>query len=253
MTATECNNIKVFSNPKRPSIFYIAPLETITAFKSDFGGPYSRWLGYDVNQLNAKYFHTKKLLINLLAGLLSIKLLVKKEYYSNILVNLSKTFNYLESNMKLSEFERNGLHVGFDEIFLLELFKKLITTQQSLYFMNDRDPKNLDPQDVINKKKLINTINDMTLFTLNHDVNLSLYKDNIYLLGTYGRLKLYKNIKRIDLPECDLKDDPTGSLKCANQMVSQIVRQEMNTYIDISVKKPGTLELEYISSFNNLK
>ncbi len=125
VTNLDCHNIKIFENSNK--IFYILPMnhsiENIWYHNNLKHGSYTGWLNYYKNVLEKSHFESHQNFYELLAGIFGIKLILKKSYYSNILINLNSIMNKLDEKV-ISEYR---LNIGFDEIFLLSLYKKIAT------------------------------------------------------------------------------------------------------------------------------
>ena len=160
----DCHNISIYEKNKN-YLFYLPDInirddnliknkDRIVRFNS-----YNNWLtGYKFI-IETEYFKERVNIFDLLAGIFSCKLKLKRDYYFSNIDNLNKKINYfidiknnnisginkeqyvndlfrkygplliLNVDEKMDKFHIlvNSFNIGFDEIFLLDIFKEIIT------------------------------------------------------------------------------------------------------------------------------
>ena len=176
----DCHNIKVFNQSSK--IMYLLPLTPGSAHiygKDDYYYyAYSTWLRFYKQVIEQEYFKTKNNLYDLLAGLIGFNLKVKPNIYFEMLhqtkdklTNYDPQFSfsknigyklvaivdkYLPYKFRFNPIARNGLvdvtmnhlKLGFDEIFLLDLFKDVISADITVsYVTNDNGYSSDDDDD----------------------------------------------------------------------------------------------------------
>lgn len=154
VTNLDCHNIRVFQ--KTSKLFYVAQIAPEADYDREMQiwNAYSTWLKYYKFMMNRDYFVRKHDPITLLAGTLAVKLRVKEgvfrrtmkevsemieaqghltpEYIRSEFYNNERETNITRANYKASERIFSSptelvktLRIGFDEIFLLHLFRNL--------------------------------------------------------------------------------------------------------------------------------
>lgn len=140
----DCNNINVFS--KSDKIFYLAEYFHSTSAKISKGqDDYLHEPAYDIvndwiyiykNTFRTNYFSQFTNLYSLVAGTITLNLQVKQDYYFDSFKNISQMIKELQDDEELSyimaDRDFDLLDVGFDEIFLLELFREAISISKEL-------------------------------------------------------------------------------------------------------------------------
>ena len=141
VTFQDCFNIEMFE--KNGRIFYIVPLNQPEIPNGPYNG-YGLWLkSYKYTE---KYFDHKNNIIDMAAGVSAFKIKIRKDYFykcfahiRNLATNIVEIFknnNNIVDITKIGErnfnqfkfaVNNNIFDIGFDEIFLLELFKNLIS------------------------------------------------------------------------------------------------------------------------------
>ena len=149
ISCLECKNLRYFQREQSEKIFYIPNIFNTTSIKeNEFERmPYSAWLKIYIYLIDKEYFNNKTTFCDLLAGTFGIKLQLKKHIFKNTHHELKiKLDNYINTLPEdyiitlaryygLENYKKNDiiktLSIGFDEIFLLELFKEFTTIDKS--------------------------------------------------------------------------------------------------------------------------
>lgn len=179
----DCLNLRNFSNSKK--IFYVVPYSrpyghfnrSEGKYRFKTYNEYSIWLIIYKRFMEHEYFSKKDNLIYLLAGVISLNLTVKKEYFQEVLNDLSyRVSDFIINNERFSRL----MQMGFDEILLMGLFKDLISAEIKL--------DEFDKIESFNKKqtKVINAMIDhfeIKIFKFDERVNevLKIMVDNGFL------------------------------------------------------------------------
>lgn len=154
VTNLDCHNIRVFQNSNK--LFYLAQISLQADYEQEMQiwNAYSSWLQYYKFMMNREYFVRNHNAVTFLAGTLAVKLRVKEGVFRYTMEQVSKMIdaqqNFTPKQIEL-EFRSNEretgittgiynlykklfsspvelvkmLKVGFDEIFLLHLFRNL--------------------------------------------------------------------------------------------------------------------------------
>lgn len=155
VTNLDCHNIRVFEESNK--LFYLAQISAEVDYDNEIQiwNAYSLWIQYYKFMLNRDYFIRKHDALTLLAGTLAVKLRVKEgvfryrmrevssmielqkfltpeqirdEYKANERLSGITGMQYNSRKRTLSSTEQlmQTLRIGFDEIFLLHLFRDLV-------------------------------------------------------------------------------------------------------------------------------
>ena len=150
------------------NIFYIIPLFSDSDHREGINNilyqSYSRWLTFYKISIERSFFSKYNNIYDLLAGTLGIKLKVKESYFYTSYDKLKQIINeadysnvplsqyhFIENNFTESDLENEEIQIelkeaekkikklveqGFDEVFLLHLFRKIISPQIIEYDKN---------------------------------------------------------------------------------------------------------------------
>lgn len=179
VTNLDCHNLKVFSRSNR--IFYLVPLTQplVKSTTANIGSladySYQQWITVFKTIYEPEFFDKETNIYTMLAGAFSIKLKVKKEVYEKY----SNRINVLRGNIERDYYDENitkalqkklknaqitikkyvkdieKLMSYFDEIFLLDIFKELISVP---YQANDNDFREITKFTDENKYELIKSL-----------------------------------------------------------------------------------------------
>jgi len=211
----DCHNIHIFE--KSSQLFYLIPFENSHRIDG-FNNPhisYSTWLTYYKSIMNPKYFLKKTNFCDLLAGLFGTKLKIKNDIYHKYIIDtINKIYdeenketilldtNVIDYNGEINkhlnlELLKRGttppLLVGFDEIFLLELFKNLISFkyhEENKKFIFSDDTKKMINSIFISESniKVIQIVDNDIVNNINKLVNKKLSETYInYLKNMYQK------------------------------------------------------------------
>jgi hypothetical protein len=129
----DCHNISLFED--MPKIFYLPSITTSYAKLENgtISNPYydfvSNWLKYYKNL--ETYFQNHQNIYSLLAGLLTSNLKVKKKYFLETYQKINQM-----NDSEMDEDKATQIKIGFDENFLLDLFKESISVRVKELNMN---------------------------------------------------------------------------------------------------------------------
>lgn len=267
VTAVDCHNIRLFE--KTSKLFYnISNLINNDYYEKYSPVSYSYWLTYFKLVIDREYFKKKGNLFDILAGMIGINFKIKNDIFENIYHNTTNMINkavddyngsYVR-NLIVSESNKyNGelknkvlnfsykfdtykdniaeyLNMGFDEIFLLNLFKDLISCP---IYDNVYDENYLD--DVYDKDYL-----DIIKYTI-----LDCPKDAYINLNFKFKLKIYNNVSGELQPLTRRNLD--GSISEINlqnfsffSLDSYINDNDINPYIKIDIISENNSEVDNI-------
>lgn len=207
VTNMDCHNIRVFEKSTR--IFYFAPIDIKYIYREElefntkFVTSYNHWLNFYKRKFD-KYFNDKENLVDILAGIVGIKLTVNNDYYKKCIDEINEFVKNNSDDELLAQMLTNE----FDEIVLLHLFRELLSVKYSI--IKDTIAKyDIDNYNIV--KSLYFGKNDMTYFSYykngdNYTLN-QYYIDNTttidytpdYLFKIYeipNILRQYKNIDK---------------------------------------------------------
>lgn len=152
VTNVDCHNIKVFENSNK--LFYLFPTSGMADFdeESELWYAYSSWLTYYKFMINRDYFLRNNNLTTFLAGTIAVKLRVKEGFFRYNLREISQAiekqkfvspeeikrefyqddrtasiYNLYSGTFESTKTLLSILRIGFDEIFLLHLFRSLVS------------------------------------------------------------------------------------------------------------------------------
>lgn len=130
----DCKNIDLFE--KSNYLFYI--IDGIghnpeSLEKGDVINPnsnnkyqgYQPWISIYKSKFDASFFEKKNNLYDLLAGVISINIKIKNDFFQSVKNNLSENIDTYIKKDKYSDSDK--IKIGFDEMFLLNLFKDIIS------------------------------------------------------------------------------------------------------------------------------
>jgi hypothetical protein len=145
MTNLDCHNLKIFSNSNR--LFYLlstrgANIELIKDSGNSYDynrfNSYASWLRIYKSTIRNEFFNDHQNIYDMLAGVFTTKLKLKPEFYFSRSRELFDKIQAI-SNITQQEFEEKydshkqysiesllrNLYQGFDEIFLLDIYKEI--------------------------------------------------------------------------------------------------------------------------------
>jgi hypothetical protein len=136
---TDCHNLKIFSQSDR--LFYFPLLlSNVKLIDNDrrpsFLKSYNNWLENYKKYMRNTFFSENQNMYDLLAGMIATRLKLKSDYYFQTMNGLYNEINNLPKAKTLN------LIVGFDEIFLLEIYKEIISISEGSspeYWTHKRD------------------------------------------------------------------------------------------------------------------
>jgi hypothetical protein len=144
----DCNNIRVFS--QRDAIMYLAQYfpNTISELDDENDMIYppkydtlNSWIGI-YKEFNLDYFDSMTNLYSLVAGSITLNLMVKSDLFSSTFSRVQNLIADIKSSGEIDSDLYESLDIGFDEIFLLDLFRDFICINRNFdereYFMLNR-------------------------------------------------------------------------------------------------------------------
>ncbi|AYV78148.1 MAG: hypothetical protein Edafosvirus5_66 [Edafosvirus sp.] len=131
VTKIDCHNIKIFSDSDR--IFYFLPFLTDETVRDKSNGlsAYSIWLRLYKKYMSTEYFKIKNNQMEILAGTLAVSLKIKHDKYFTTMTGIKANIDSLFKDQR-DDYNYRATSTGFDEIFLLDLFKDLISVPYTI-------------------------------------------------------------------------------------------------------------------------
>lgn len=189
VSATDCHNIDAFSGSSK--IFYIADLavkynhvNNATPFVS-----YSKWLTIYKSCLQKEYFSTHNNIYDLLAGMVGFNIKIRQRAFKNNIADIKEQYDLRDVSNCGSRLVGTGmgvteiLNIGFDEIFLLNLFKNLISCEyERVTKLYNQDQLHLVLSFIMSKDTI-----DIH-YTINVTVDMHQSSYNMHILSSFDDL-----------------------------------------------------------------
>ena len=137
---TDCHNLQIFSRANR--MFYFPLLVNTAKIIDNSGkfpiyGSYNIWLKNYKTKMRPDFFSEYLNMYDLLAGMIATRLKLKSDFYFNTMRNLYNEINNFPNADSLR------LILGFDEIFLLEIYKEIISISNKTTIERREQKRNL--------------------------------------------------------------------------------------------------------------
>lgn len=136
VTNLDCHNLKLFQNSNK--IFYFSLLWSLQGCQTIYSS-YSSWTSFYKREINKEYYSKYNNIYDILGGGFSIKLKVKEEAYYKSIEDVDRQLTAYLQNPKTEYFNNllfshqdeflRMFNSGYDEIFLLNLFRDQISVK----------------------------------------------------------------------------------------------------------------------------
>jgi hypothetical protein len=214
---------------------------------------YSYWLN-TYKKLSEQYFFEKygsdrrfikkNNIIDVLAGLIATKCLFKKEYINEKLLFINEVYEYIAH---IPDQNMDSMYIGFDEIFLNELFAEII--DNDMFNIRDSTTSSIIIyyKYAVYKTKYLGIVDSRIQFDLPNIINIDKFIDT-YPINNEQLVK-YSNIKSLIIIYMIMYNDNISEIIMDSEYIHKIKTLLFSQNIDYLKKLPD-MYVSYRDSYN---